>query len=411
LSSVHTQVLVSSACVDCASCPEDAVIADGIINISDYAFWRCTTLRSITIPSSVKSIHHCAFCFATGLTAVTLNEGLASIGESAFFGCSALLSITIPSSVTTIDSFAFCIATGLTAVSLNEGLTSIGERAFYRCQSLYDITIPSSVATIGSHAFSEASDLTRVTFSEGVTAIGEYAFADSPVAIVTFPVSLQSLGQFSFCPSHLSHVTLYEGVSFVGRHSFCSSVVDVQDDKCGDKIVRGLKGRKVDILINNAGYFTEKEERLDALDFSEEKKMIDVCAIGPLRVTSALFKAGLLAKHAKVIMITSQAGSISWRLTQNPEGHDYGHHMSKAASTMASVLLSQELKQAGIAVGIFHPGFNKTEMTTKYKHKWEEEGAVDPAVGAKRVCHEICRLDMKTTGRFINCEDGLEIPF
>jgi short-subunit dehydrogenase len=187
--------------------------------------------------------------------------------------------------------------------------------------------------------------------------------------------------------------------------------IDVQDDKCGDKIVRGLKGRKVDILINNAGYFTEKEERLDALDFSEEKKMIDVCAIGPLRVTSALFKAGLLAKHAKVIMITSQAGSISWRLTQNPEGHDYGHHMSKAASTMDSVLLSQELKQAGIAVGIFHPGFNKTEMTTKYKHKWEEEGAVDPAVGAKRVCHEICRLDMKTTGRFINCEDGLEIPF
>ena len=30
-------------------------------------------------------------------------------------------------------------------------------------------------------------------------------------------------------------------------------------------------------------------------------------------------------------MITSQGGSISWRTTQNPTGHDYGHHMSKVS--------------------------------------------------------------------------------
>ena len=28
-------------------------------------------------------------------------------------------------------------------------------------------------------------------------------------------------------------------------------------------------------------------------------------------------------------MITSQGGSVGWRFTQNPTGHDYGHHMSK----------------------------------------------------------------------------------
>lgn len=76
-----------------------------------------------------------------------------------------------------------------------------------------------------------------------------------------------------------------------------------------------------------------------------------------------------------------------------------------------SVLLAQELKAKGIAVGILHPGFNKTEMTAKYKEIWEIEGAVDPSVGAKRVLHEVGKVAMDSTGKFINCEDGLEIPW
>lgn len=110
-------------------------------------------------------------------------------------------------------------------------------------------------------------------------------------------------------------------------------------------------------------------------------------------------------------MITSQGGSITWRTTQNPTGHDYGHHMSKAAANMMSVLLAQELKDKKIPVGILHPGFNKTGMTKKYEKIWEIEGAVDASEGAKRVMYEIGRLDLTSTGKFINCEDGLEIPW
>ena len=85
--------------------------------------------------------------------------------------------------------------------------------------------------------------------------------------------------------------------------------------------------------------------------------------------------------------------------------------MSKAAANMGSVLLAQEVKEKGIAVGILHPGFNRTEMTKKYKDVWDIEGAVDPECGAKRVLYETGQLSMETTGKFINCEDGLEIPF
>lgn len=85
--------------------------------------------------------------------------------------------------------------------------------------------------------------------------------------------------------------------------------------------------------------------------------------------------------------------------------------MSKAAANMMAMLLAQEVRSKGIAVGIFHPGFNKTGMTAKYEHIWEVEGAVDASVGAKRIMYETGRLTMETTGKFINCEDGLEIPF
>lgn len=82
-------------------------------------------------------------------------------------------------------------------------------------------------------------------------------------------------------------------------------------------------------LINNAGYFREALEGLDNLDFADQLKTIDICACGPLRVTSALLKGDKLLKDSKVIMITSQGGSVGWRTVQNPEGKDYGHHVRK----------------------------------------------------------------------------------
>ena len=150
----------------------------------------------------------------------------------------------------------------------------------------------------------------------------------------------------------------------------------------------------------------------DTLNFEEEIKQIDICALGPLRMNNALINAKALADGAKLVIITSQAGSVEWRHTQNKDtGGDYGHHMSRAACNMAGVLLSEEVKDLGYAVLLLHPGFNKTGMTKKYEHIWEIEGAVDSSVGAKRVLHETIKNGMESTGKFINCEDGLLIPW
>lgn len=193
--------------------------------------------------------------------------------------------------------------------------------------------------------------------------------------------------------------------------------VEVQsEDSCNtmaDKLTE-----PVDILIVNAGYFPNLHETLtdeaNPMNFAEELKQIDVCAVGPVRCVYALHQKKKLKTDgtSRVVVISSQAGSAEWRFTQNKdEGGDYGHHMSRAACNIACVLMSEELKKHQIPVAMLHPGFNRTDMTAKYAEIWDREGAVEKEVGAKRVLHEVGRVSIETTGRFINCEDGLQIPF
>lgn len=185
--------------------------------------------------------------------------------------------------------------------------------------------------------------------------------------------------------------------------------VDVTSDKAVKKMAKEVNGQ-LDIVINNAGIFmVERESILNkTMDFADEVKTIDVCAVGPLRIVSTLWNEDKIKEGGKIAMITSQGGSLAWRSVQSPNGGDYGHHMSKAAANMAGVLCANEL-QGKVSVAILHPGFNRTEMTAKYSHIWDVEGAVDPSVGAQRVCHEIVKLTPATSGILINCEDGLPI--
>ena len=201
----------------------------------------------------------------------------------------------------------------------------------------------------------------------------------------------------------------------VGKWNVYSGV-DVTDTEAVEKAMKKVKsdGGALDYVINNAGYFYEPKETIldDSLNFDEQLKQINICALGPLRVNAAAVHAGSLSEGAKLVVITSQAGSCEWRFTQNKdEGGDYGHHMSRAACNMAAVLASEELKKKGFSLVMLHPGFNRTEMTAKYKDIWDKEGAVEPSVGAKRVLYEAMKSSMETTGQFINCEDGLRIPW
>ena len=106
--------------------------------IPDY-FLRQSEIKSIIIPSYIKSIRRDAFAGCTGLTSVTIPDSVTSIGEAAFCDCSSLTSIIIPDNVTSIGQSAFSGCTGLKNIIIPNSVTSIGTWAFGHCSSLTSI--------------------------------------------------------------------------------------------------------------------------------------------------------------------------------------------------------------------------------------------------------------------------------
>ncbi|KAF2170583.1 hypothetical protein M409DRAFT_64269 [Zasmidium cellare ATCC 36951] len=177
------------------------------------------------------------------------------------------------------------------------------------------------------------------------------------------------------------------------------SRIDVAEEDAGSKIAEGLKGQAQDIVIISAGYFGK--ESFDEPRFDAEVTMYKTSAIGPVFITHALHKAGLLKEGTKLILVSSEAGSITLR-HESEGGGMYGHHASKAALNMVGKLLSFDLKDAGVAVGLVHPAFMRTEMTkgVGFDKFWDVGGAVTPDVSAGSLVEWIETFDISKTGQY-----------
>ena len=227
-------------------------VKEGARFIGNYAFYGCSSLRSVTIPDSVTTIGGGAFFGCSSLTSVTIPDSVTTIGWEAFYGCSSLTSVTIPDSVTTIVSRAFYNCSSLRSVTIPDSLTTIGEYAFYGCVNLPVIdniryadtylvevidksqtsyTVKEGARFIGNYAFNDCSSLTSVTIPDSVTSIGEGAFYNcSSLTSVTIPDSVTSIGESAFndCSS-LTSVTIGDSVTSIGYLAFfcCSSLTSV----------------------------------------------------------------------------------------------------------------------------------------------------------------------------------------
>ena len=191
--------------------------------LGDWAFYGCSGLTSLTIPSGVTSIGDKAFRGCSRLTSLTIPSGVTSIGDWAFSGCSGLTSLTIPSSVTSIGNYAFYGCSGLTSLTLPSSVTSIGWYAFYGCSGLTSLTLPSGVTSIGYEAFRGCSGLTSLTLPSSVTEIGDYAFKGcSGLTSLTLPssVTLICWGAFEGCSGLTSIYAYLEKIPKLGSDVF-----------------------------------------------------------------------------------------------------------------------------------------------------------------------------------------------
>ncbi|GLI72945.1 hypothetical protein PoHVEF18_001130 [Penicillium ochrochloron] len=176
--------------------------------------------------------------------------------------------------------------------------------------------------------------------------------------------------------------------------------IDVSASDVGQSLVSQIPAStKLSTVIITAGYFGF--ETFDNPDWEKEAKMYTVSAISPVFIVHHLVKAGFLDKGSKVIIVSSESGSITLR-HEKEGGGNYGHHASKAASNMVGKLLSLDLKPKGIAVGLIHPGFMRTEMTkgVGFDKYWDDGGAVTPDEAAQSLVSFVETFDISKTGEY-----------
>ena len=179
--------------------------------------------------------------------------------------------------------------------------------------------------------------------------------------------------------------------------------VDITDRDCAGPFTETLRNTPIDVMIVSAGVFdTESFADLDAKkDWDKELRMYETSVLGPLFLVQQMAAKRLLKKGSKLIFVSSEAGSLTLR-HQSEGGGNYGHHSSKAALNMTARLLSLDLKKEGVAVGLVHPGFMRTEMTrgVGFDKYWDQGGAVKPQEAAKSLRDFIEGFDIWLSGEF-----------
>ncbi|KAK5656218.1 hypothetical protein OQA88_4979 [Cercophora sp. LCS_1] len=184
--------------------------------------------------------------------------------------------------------------------------------------------------------------------------------------------------------------------------------VDLMKPEVGKALTDGLKTSKpFDVVFITAGVFTT-ESFDEGPNWEDEIRMYTTSSIAPVFIVRELFNAGLLQEGSKVLLVSSEAGSIALRI--GAEGN-YAHHASKAALNMVGRLLSFDLKEKGVIVSVVHPGFMRTEMTrgVGFDKYWDQFHAVTPDEAARSLIDFAAQLDMSKSGEFWAPRGGKDI--
>jgi NAD(P)-dependent dehydrogenase (short-subunit alcohol dehydrogenase family) len=152
--------------------------------------------------------------------------------------------------------------------------------------------------------------------------------------------------------------------------------LDVTDPVLVNRLAEVVEDRAgaLDLLVNNAAVNPDKGVPLEALDFEVVKRVLDVNALGPLRMTQALVPLLERGANKTIVNVSSEAGSLatcgrtSW----------FGYCMSKAALNVQTRILENYLASRGFSVFCVHPGWMKTPMA-------EFQGPVPPEDAAASI--------------------------
>lgn len=155
-------------------------------------------------------------------------HSVTSIGGQAFFENNTVKSISIPSSVRKIeDGGAFTRCKNLETVSIPENaqLEYIGEWAFNDCEKLKNVTLPSSIRILALSCFEGCKALKELLLPEGVEEVGQNTYSGTSVTAIHIPSTCTFFSLVNN-PSSLESITVAPGNSVYQAHEGVLYVLD-----------------------------------------------------------------------------------------------------------------------------------------------------------------------------------------
>jgi len=249
-----------------------------VFAVSANAFKDNTTIKSITMPNSIRTIGSYAFAGCTSLESIIIPTSVTNIADHTFSGCTALKTITLHSGIDTLGAYAFEKCSALKSITLNEGLKTISDNAFDYCTSLESISIPDTVTSLGNMAFRHAEALRSVKFSSSLESIGNATFQYCVnLQSVELHENINTLGSstFSYCDG-LKSIRILGDLQTIGTATFyeCRSLTSIYfasktPGDCGNTNYifynAGIEGAGITLTIAKDaivpdGFFTPYEE-------------------------------------------------------------------------------------------------------------------------------------------------------
>ncbi len=134
--------------------------------------------------------------------------------------------------------------------------------------------------------------------------------------------------------------------------------LDVSDTSQINVLEKELKGKAIDILLNNAGIYGPNDARFGNTNEQQWLECIRINTIAPMKVMEAFVENVAASQRKLIATMSSKMGSMA----DNGSGGSYIYRSSKAAVNAVMKSASIDLKPRGIKVAILHPGWVKTDM-------------------------------------------------
>lgn len=205
---------------------KNVVIEEGVTSIGDYAFFNCSAMETVSLPSTLKSIGYYAFSLCDRLEEVVIPDSVTNIAEGTFYANPNLKKVVISNQLKSIPDSMFDTCQGLTTVDIPDSVKSIGTYAFYFCDSLNGLVLPDGLESIEQMAFYGAIALSGeqcLVIPDSVCEIGTYCFTLSGLTEVVWPAFATRMEEGTFYRSYrLKKVSLPETVEYIGMGVFHS---------------------------------------------------------------------------------------------------------------------------------------------------------------------------------------------